>query len=794
MAYKRISPQPVVEGGTGASTLTGVLVGNGTSAVTASSVTQYNVQVGGASNALTSVAPSATSGIALVSQGAASNPAFSTVVVAGGGTGITTTTAYAPLCGGTTATGAFQAADSGISNVGYVLTSTGAASLPTWQAAGGGGGVSSLAGNSGGGLTGALNLVTSNSTVTFSGSGSTITQDFDLTNVIFGSSLPSLSGGTGLVGIGAGVLDATTTGNNKIAIGSNAMGLATSGKEDSIAIGTNALGGRATGGEQSIAIGTNALSGDFSGANSIAIGYTALESATTANSVIAIGRRALNNLSTGGTSCIAIGNDAMFGVTGSATNSIGIGTSTLSNASFTGTSCIAIGTNVLDASTTGNSKIGIGTGALGAVSTGGVDSIAIGSGALDGATTAGGTSIAIGTDALGAAYTGSGCIAIGYQSLDAATSADNNTAVGTSSLGALTTGDGNTALGNASGSSYTTESNNITIGNTGTATDSGAIRIGANGTHTSAYISGIDGVDVGNVAKVVTMASDQLGTATITGGTGITITPTANTITIDSSGSGIETITGDSGGALSGSNITFTGGTTGLAFAGSGTTETLGGTLVVANGGTGATTLTGVLTGNGTSAITANAVTQYAVLLGGASNAVGEVSGVGTSGQVLTSNGAGMNPTWQDAGGGASIQIAKVTLTSSQVKNLRGTPIQIIPAPAANEVIMITSHFARLNYGGSNAFVCSASQDIMLYYGNTSGPDALYGIIPDSFITATSDQVAFYNYGDNISTAAATSYEGRAVVVSINNATEISGNVSNNNTIDIQVTYWIAGA
>jgi hypothetical protein len=42
----------------------------------------------------------------------------------------------------------------------------------------------------------------------------------------------------------------------------------------------------------------------------------------------------------------------------------------------------------------------------------------------------------------------------------------------------------------------------------------------------------------------------------------------------------------------------------------------------VAKGGTGAATLTGVLTGNGTAAVTANAVTQFTVLTGGASNAV----------------------------------------------------------------------------------------------------------------------------------------------------------------------------
>lgn len=59
------------------------------------------------------------------------------------------------------------------------------------------------------------------------------------------------------------------------------------------------------------------------------------------------------------------------------------------------------------------------------------------------------------------------------------------------------------------------------------------------------------------------------------------------------------------------------------------------GTAVVAGGGTGAVTLTGVLTGNGTSAITANTVTQHGVLLGGATNAVSSL-GVAATGTVLT--------------------------------------------------------------------------------------------------------------------------------------------------------------
>lgn len=68
-------------------------------------------------------------------------------------------------------------------------------------------------------------------------------------------------------------------------------------------------------------------------------------------------------------------------------------------------------------------------------------------------------------------------------------------------------------------------------------------------------------------------------------------------------------------------------------------------TIAVNRGGTGATTLTGVLTGNGTGAVTANAVTQYGVVVGGAANAVTSTA-VGSAGQILRSGGAGVNPAY----------------------------------------------------------------------------------------------------------------------------------------------------
>lgn len=53
---------------------------------------------------------------------------------------LTSATVYAPVCGGTSSATPLQSADTGISNSGYVLTSTGAASLPSWQAPGSGSG------------------------------------------------------------------------------------------------------------------------------------------------------------------------------------------------------------------------------------------------------------------------------------------------------------------------------------------------------------------------------------------------------------------------------------------------------------------------------------------------------------------------------------------------------------------------------------------------------------------------------------------------------------------------------
>jgi hypothetical protein len=101
-----ITDLAVADGGTGVSTLTGIVKGNGTSAFSAASAgTDYYA------------------------------PGSTDVAVADGGTGLSSATAYAVLCGGTTSTGAFQSIAS-VGSSGYVLTSNGAGALPTMQSPG----------------------------------------------------------------------------------------------------------------------------------------------------------------------------------------------------------------------------------------------------------------------------------------------------------------------------------------------------------------------------------------------------------------------------------------------------------------------------------------------------------------------------------------------------------------------------------------------------------------------------------------------------------------------------------
>lgn len=161
------TPLSVAQGGTGIATITShdIIIGNGTSAPTllaphsssgvplvsqgSSSNPSYNtcqvigggtgvtailahyIPVGAGTSSINEIAPNATSGIPLISKGASADPNYGTAIVAGGGTGNTTFTAYSLITAGTTSTGAFQNVV-GVGSLNQVLISQGAGALPQW--------------------------------------------------------------------------------------------------------------------------------------------------------------------------------------------------------------------------------------------------------------------------------------------------------------------------------------------------------------------------------------------------------------------------------------------------------------------------------------------------------------------------------------------------------------------------------------------------------------------------------------------------------------------------------------
>ena len=156
----------------------------------------------------------------------------------------------------------------------------------------------------------------------------------------------------------------------------------------------------------------------------------------------------------------------------------------------------------------------------------------------------------VGYRAGNAAVTGVNNTALGAYALNTVAAGSLNTAIGIESLHTLTTGMRNVAIGVYSGSTYTgAESDNILLLSPGIVGENNTLRLGNNGSgagqQNRAFIAGVDGVNVGSVATVVTQLNNQLGTAVLTAGSNITITPTANTITIAATGAaGVSDILG----------------------------------------------------------------------------------------------------------------------------------------------------------------------------------------------------------------------------------------------------------
>jgi|SRR6185436_703189 len=199
--------------------------------------------------------------------------------------------------------------------------------------------------------------------------------------------------------------------------------------------------------------------------------------------------------------------------------------------------------------------------------------------------------------------------------------------------------------------------------------------------------------------------------------------------------------------------------------------------VLVANGGTGRTSFA-----------------AWDVICGGttATGALQQVSGEGVLNQYLGSNGAGQLPGWKTlpAAPTQNVQIASITLTASQVRNLSGSPQVLVPAQGAGTVIVVYRCWSKLNYGAVDAFHDGSS--VRLYWGSGStevGFVFASGCWKDGGVPVDT----FYYSSDITNTASSTGYststvENRNVTVSVNNSNFTGGN---GNTVSVWCSYSV---
>ena len=296
----------VANGGTGATTLTGYVKGNGTSALTASST----------------IAGSDISG---------------TVAIANGGTGQTSATA---------ALNALLPSQTG--NSGLFLTTNGSGTV-SWSAAGGGGGWNQTLPKASGAGAGAIRVTNEDS------STSPFLHAFSSTNGTAGNNL--------FLGTSAGnfTLGSGSTGNT--GIGSLALAGLTSGT-DNVGVGTNALPSLLNG-TGNVSVGKDSGTLLTVGSYNVGLGYQALQRSgvgVTAN--VGLGYQALQYIA--GDENIGIGSGAMYlsGITGTGNIALGSGTGNSLSYAPGGSYNIFIGYQADAGIPDGNNQIAIGRGAL----------------------------------------------------------------------------------------------------------------------------------------------------------------------------------------------------------------------------------------------------------------------------------------------------------------------------------------------------------------------------------------------------------------------------------------------
>jgi len=403
-----------------------------------------------------------------------------TLVVANGGTGLTTIPAGNVVIGN--GTSALYGIAPG--TAGNVLTSIAGAWVSNAAVGGGGspgGSTTQVQFNNSGSFAGDANLTFSGSTLT---SANLIVSNLTVSQAVFSSATKQLVSNP-ITGTGSVVMNASPiiTSPSLItpALGSPASGnmAATTNIPVANATGTLAVANGGTGltstpanGALDIGNGTNFTRTTLTAGTNVTItngagSITIAASGAGASAATPTALGTVYGITPAGTAAVALGYQAATTTT-SATGVTAIGyqagqNNTSNNATFVGYQAGQSNTG------TGNTFVGLQSGSA---NTSGASNSSLGQGTL-GSNVSGSNNVAMGRDALTTNTAGNNS-AVGYQALTAASSATFNAAFGYQAGNAITTGGQNTILGGVAGRIIATGGNNTYIGVNSTASSAAA--------------------------------------------------------------------------------------------------------------------------------------------------------------------------------------------------------------------------------------------------------------------------------------------------------------------------------
>ncbi len=156
----------------------------------------------------------------------------------------------------------------------------------------------------------------------------------------------------------------------------------------------------------------------------------------------------------------------------------------------------------------------------------------------------------------------------------------------------------------------------------------------------------------------------------------------------------------------------------------------------------------------------------------------------GTSGQVMTTDGAGQL-SWADAGSSsASDTTTTVYLSSSDIQSLDTTPLTLIPAPQSNQVSIITEMIMIYSFGGTPYYMGNSMMDIRYF-------TIWYGIWDNIYQTSATDSIltqgqdAAYYVTPISSSRDITNFWGQPLLMQIS----WNGAENGDGTLELRITY-----